>query len=39
VKVSLGRSKGKVAIEIATLDDQQRIVDLIDPRNRDDRPI
>lgn len=39
VKVSLGKSKGKVAIEFATLEDLQRIVDLIDPRNREDRPI
>ena len=39
VKVDLGQRKGKIAIEFATLDDLQRIVDVIDPRNRDDRPI
>lgn len=39
VKVDLGQRKGKIAIEFATLDDLQRIVDMIDPRNRDDRPI
>jgi ParB family chromosome partitioning protein len=39
VKVSLGRSKGKIAIEFASLSDLERIVTIIDPRNRDDRPI
>ncbi len=39
VKVDLGKAKGKVAIEFATLEDLRRIVDLIDPRNRTDRPI
>ena len=39
VKVDLGRSKGKVTIEFATLDDLRRIVDVIDPRNRTDKPI
>lgn len=39
VKVDLGKAKGKVSIEFATLDDLRRIVDLIDPRNRTDRPI
>jgi ParB family transcriptional regulator, chromosome partitioning protein len=39
VKVDLGRSKGKVTIEFATTGDLQRIVDLIDPRNRTDRII
>jgi ParB family chromosome partitioning protein len=39
VKVDLGQRKGKIAIEFATLDDLQRIVDVIDPRNRNDRPI
>lgn len=39
VKVSLGKSKGKIAIEFASLADLQRIVGIIDPRNRDDRPI
>jgi len=39
VKVTLGRTKGKVAIEFASLTDLERIVSVIDPRNRDDRPI
>jgi ParB family chromosome partitioning protein len=39
VKVTLGRSKGKIAIEFASLTDLERIVAVIDPRNRDDRPI
>ena len=39
VKVSLGRNKGKIAIEFASLTDLERIVSIIDPRNRDDRPI
>jgi ParB family chromosome partitioning protein len=39
VKVTLGRSKGKIAIEFASLTDLERIVGVIDPRNRDDRPI
>ncbi|MCW2820140.1 MAG: ParB/RepB/Spo0J family partition protein [Marmoricola sp.] len=39
VKVTLGRSKGKIAIEFASLTDLERIVAVIDPRNREDRPI
>ncbi len=39
VKVTLGRSKGRIAIEFASLADLERIVGVIDPRNRDDRPI
>ena len=39
VKVDLGQRKGKVTIEFATMDDLQRIVDVVDPRNRSDRPI
>jgi ParB family chromosome partitioning protein len=39
VKVTLGRSKGRIAIEFASLADLERIVAVIDPRNRDDRPI
>jgi ParB family chromosome partitioning protein len=39
VKVTLGRNKGKIAIEFASLTDLERIVSVIDPRNRDDRPI
>jgi len=39
VKVTLGRAKGKISIEFASLNDLERIVSIIDPRNRDDRPI
>ncbi|WP_183094075.1 ParB/RepB/Spo0J family partition protein [Nocardioides stalactiti] len=39
VKIDLGKAKGKVTVEFATLEDLRRIVDLIDPRNRADRPI
>lgn len=39
VRVTLGKSKGKIAIEFASLADLERIVAIIDPRNRDDRPI
>ena len=39
VKVDLGRSKGRIVVEFASLDDLRRIVDVMDPRNRDDRPI
>jgi ParB family chromosome partitioning protein len=39
VKVALGKSKGKITVEFASLDDLRRIVDVMDPRNRDERPI
>ena len=39
VKVDLGQRKGKITVEFATLDDLRRIVDIMDPRNRSDRPI
>ena len=39
VKVDLGKSKGKITVEFATMEDLQRIVDVMDPRNRSDRPI
>ncbi|PVG84127.1 chromosome partitioning protein ParB [Nocardioides gansuensis] len=39
VKIDLGKSKGKVTVEFASLDDLRRIIDIIDPRNRIDRPI
>jgi ParB family chromosome partitioning protein len=39
VKIELGRTKGKVVVEFASLNDLRRIVDIMDPRNRDDRPI
>lgn len=32
VKVDLGRAKGKITVEFASLDDLQRIVDIMDPR-------
>lgn len=32
VKVDLGRAKGKITVEFATIDDLQRIVDLMDPQ-------
>ena len=39
VKVDLGRTKGKITVEFASMDDLRRIVDVMDPRNRNDRPI
>ncbi|RYB88618.1 ParB/RepB/Spo0J family partition protein [Nocardioides glacieisoli] len=39
VKVDLGKAKGKITVEFASLDDLRRIVDIMDPRNRADRPI
>lgn len=39
VKVDLGRSRGKITVEFATMEDLQRIIDVMDPRNRNDRPI
>jgi ParB family chromosome partitioning protein len=39
VKVDLGKAKGKITVEFASLDDLQRIVDVMDPRNRTDRVI
>ena len=33
VKVDLGRSKGKITVEFASLDDLRRIVDVMDPRS------
>lgn len=32
VKVDLGRSKGKITVEFASIDDLQRIVDIMDPQ-------
>jgi ParB family chromosome partitioning protein len=37
VKVDMGRSKGKVTIEFATLDDLQRIVAMIEPEQASER--
>jgi ParB family chromosome partitioning protein len=34
VTVQVGKSRGKVIIEFATLEDLQRIVDVIDPKQR-----
>ncbi|WP_310961767.1 ParB/RepB/Spo0J family partition protein [Nocardioides terrisoli] len=39
VKITMGKAKGKIAIEFASLGDLERIVSIIDPRNRTDRPI
>ncbi|HEU4811809.1 MAG TPA: ParB/RepB/Spo0J family partition protein [Nocardioides sp.] len=39
VKVDLGKNKGKITVEFASMEDLQRIVDVMDPRNRNDRPI
>ena len=39
VKVDLGRSKGKITVEFASLEDLRRIIEVMDPRNRTDRPI
>jgi ParB family chromosome partitioning protein len=39
VKVDMGRAKGKITVEFATVEDLQRIVDIMDPRNRTDRAI
>jgi ParB family chromosome partitioning protein len=34
VKITMGRSKGKVIIEFATMEDLRRIVEVIDPPRR-----
>ncbi len=39
VKVDLGKARGKITVDFASLDDLRRIVDIMDPRNRNDRPI
>ncbi|MCH1865701.1 ParB/RepB/Spo0J family partition protein [Nocardioides sp. CFH 31398] len=39
VKVDMGRSHGRVTIDFASVEDLRRIADVIDPRNRTDRPI
>ncbi|TCJ30561.1 ParB/RepB/Spo0J family partition protein [Nocardioides jejuensis] len=39
VKVELGKAKGRITVEFATLDDLRRITDIMDPRNRNDRVI
>jgi len=37
VKVDLGRTKGKITVEFASIPDLERIVELLDPKN--DRPL
>jgi ParB family transcriptional regulator, chromosome partitioning protein len=39
VRVELGQRKGKITVEFGSLDDLRRIVDIMDPRNRSDKPI
>ena len=39
VKVTMGKAKGRIAIEFASLGDLERIVGIIDPQSRGDRPI
>jgi ParB family chromosome partitioning protein len=39
VRVDLGQRKGRITVEFASMDDLRRIVDVMDPRNRSDRPI
>lgn len=39
VRVDMGKSRGKITVDFATLEDLQRILDVMDPRNRSDRPI
>ena len=39
VRVDLGKSKGKITVEFGSMEDLRRIIDVMDPRNRADRPI
>jgi ParB family transcriptional regulator, chromosome partitioning protein len=39
VRVEMGKTRGKISVDFATLDDLQRIIEILDPRNRNDRPI
>jgi ParB family chromosome partitioning protein len=39
VRIDLGKSRGKITVDFATLDDLRRIIDIMDPRNRTDRVI
>lgn len=39
VRVELGQRKGRIVVEFASMEDLQRIVDVMDPRNRRDRPV
>ncbi len=39
VRVQLGKSRGKITVDFASLADLERIMGIIDPRNREDRPV
>ncbi|MEI2715110.1 MAG: ParB/RepB/Spo0J family partition protein [Nocardioides sp.] len=39
VKIDLGKTRGKITVDFATLEDLRRIIDIMDPRNRTDRVI
>lgn len=39
VRVDLGRRRGRITVDFATVEDLHRIADLMDPRNRTDRPV
>ena len=39
VRIDLGRAKGKITVEFATLEDLQRIIDIVDPQSRSDRAL
>jgi ParB family chromosome partitioning protein len=39
VRVQLGKSRGKITVDFASLADLERIMGIIDPRNRQDRPV
>ncbi|MFT4085044.1 MAG: ParB/RepB/Spo0J family partition protein [Nocardioides sp.] len=39
VRIDLGQNKGKITVEFASLEDLRRIIDIMDPRNRTDKPI
>jgi ParB family chromosome partitioning protein len=39
VRVQLGKSRGKITVDFASLSDLERIMGIIDPRNREDRPV
>lgn len=39
VKIEVGKSRGKVVVEFATLEDLHRIADIMDPRNPSDKAI
>ncbi|MDN4161165.1 ParB/RepB/Spo0J family partition protein [Nocardioides abyssi] len=39
VKIDVGRTKGRITVEFASVEDLRRIADVMDPRNRQDRVI